>query len=222
MKKYAIIVAGGKGERMGSAVPKQFLPLAGRPILMHTIEAFHQYDPNIVIIVVLPKNQVGTWKKLINDFQFDVEHTTVIGGEKRCHSVQNGLSTIDQNGLVAIHDGVRPLVSIDIIGRTFDIAEKKGNAIPVVLIKDSLRMISSGRSEAIDRNKFVYVQTPQTFQVEIIKKAYDQSCSEDLLDDASVLENYGVQIHLCEGEPANIKITTQEDLQIAESVFSSK
>lgn len=219
MKKFALIVAGGVGKRMGSTVPKQFMMLADRPVLMHTIDAFFTFDPAISIIVVLPDHQVEVWNNLVTTFNFDINHQVTIGGESRFESVKNGLSRIDQEGLVAIHDGVRPLVSTEVIGRTFKLAEKRGNAIPKVPIKDSLRSLSGDRNRSVDRSHYVAVQTPQVFELSLVKNAYDKAVGDGFADDASVLDNYGEQIHLCDGDESNIKVTTKFDLVFAASLL---
>ena len=217
MSKYAIIVAGGIGSRMKSEVPKQFLLLNGIPILMHTIRAFEKYH----IILVLPKNQQTYWSQLCLTYNFKISHQVVNGGASRFQSVKNGLENISAPGLVAIHDGVRPLVKADSIRLSFELALKHGNAIASVPLKDSIREIVSGTNRAKDRSNYQLTQTPQTFDIDLIKKAYLKQESPLFTDDASVLENDGQSIHLFEGSSSNIKITTAEDLIIAEALLNS-
>lgn len=219
MKKYALIVAGGGGNRMGSKIPKQFLEIAGKPVLIHTIEAFQQYDQNIDIILVLPKDQQAYWNELADRYHLNTRHTLVDGGETRFQSVKNGLGHISAKGLVAIHDGVRPLVSKDTINRCFDKAKNTGNAIPVLPITESVRSVVGTYSRAIDRSNLRLVQTPQVFDTQIIKEAYLQDYQPAFTDDASVIEKIGHEIHTVEGNPENIKITTPLDLKMAELFF---
>jgi len=214
--KIAIIVAGGKGERMGTEIPKQFIDIHGKPILMHTIEAFMSYDATLQIIVVLPAIQLEYWDELCKKHKFDVSHQIVKGGATRFLSVKSGLSAVKSPGLVAVHDGVRPLVSADTIIRCFATAQETGNAIPVVDLVDSIRQITLTGSESVDRNAYKLVQTPQVFDVELLTKAYEQPYSSLFTDDASVVENLGLKINLVEGNRENIKITTAFDLKLAE------
>lgn len=217
MKRYAIIVAGGKGTRMGSDVPKQFMAIAGKPILAHTIEKFHRFDSSMELIVVLPAEQQTYWKQLCADYGITVPHHIANGGETRFHSVRNGLSLITSDGLVAIHDGVRPLVSTSVIETCFQVAEEKGGAIPVMPLVDSLRQIEpGGNSRAVDRSRFVTVQTPQTFRVELLKRAYTQPYDPTFTDDASVYEAAGYTPSLVDGNRENLKITLPMDLALAE------
>ncbi|MFY0593806.1 2-C-methyl-D-erythritol 4-phosphate cytidylyltransferase [Roseivirga sp.] len=219
MQKFAIIVAGGTGSRMQSELPKQFIELAGKPILMHTIEAY--YFDDIEIILVLPVNELIQWKNLCIQHNFKIPHTISEGGATRFNSVKNGLSEINSStGIVAIHDGVRPLIKRSIIKQSFLIAEEKGNAIAAVASKDSLREITSTGNKSVDRSTFQLIQTPQTFRTELITKAFETEELSTFTDDASVLEHFGETINLIEGDYRNIKITTPEDLLIAESLFS--
>jgi 2-C-methyl-D-erythritol 4-phosphate cytidylyltransferase len=188
MKLYAIIVAGGTGKRMGAEVPKQFLEIGGRPLLMHTIEKFRSFDDSIEIITVLPHDQIRRWIALQEKFGFSVPQTIVKGGTTRFHSVKNGLEFAEGSGLVAIHDGVRPFVSIDTIKRCFETASELGNAIPVIIPSDSLRIVSDEASSPIDRMQVRMVQTPQVFRAEIIKEAYKQDYLPEFTDDASVID----------------------------------
>jgi len=219
MNLFALIVAGGAGTRMGTDVPKQFLELAGKPVLMHTIERFRAFDKSIRIITVLPENQFGSWEELKKKYSFSVPHTLVAGGSSRFFSVKNGLQEVEENSLVAIHDGVRPLVSIDTIKRCFSDAEKFGNAVPVISPSDSLRMITEQGNMPVNRHYLRVIQTPQVFDSRLIMKAYLQDFSPDFTDDATLLEKTGERIHLVEGNRENIKITNPEDLIIAEALF---
>ena len=221
MNSYVIVVAGGSGERMKSDIPKQFIEIAGKPVLMHTIEKFRLYDNSIEIIVVLPENLMGYWNGLREKYSFSIPHKTAGGGATRFHSVRNGLELITGAGLVAVHDGVRPLVSIDTIGRCFETAAGLGNAIPVISPSDSLRMISGKGNKPLDRTGIKLVQTPQVFHTDLIKKAFLQDYRPEFTDDAMVLERTGECINLVEGNRENIKITTPEDLIIAESLMEA-
>jgi 2-C-methyl-D-erythritol 4-phosphate cytidylyltransferase len=220
MKKFVLIVAGGTGSRMEAGSPKQFLLVAQKPILIHTIEIFIKYDPAIEIVVILPEHQMEAWEKLCRDYSFTAPHKICFGGEKRYHSVKNGLSEIEGGGIVFIHDGVRPLVSIDTLDRCFTTAAQKGNAIPVAPVTESLRKVELGKNSAVDRSKYFLIQTPQTFKVKDIKKAYEQDYSPFFTDDASVLEATGKTINLVDGNRENIKITYPEDLENAEILFA--
>ena len=218
-KKSAIIVAGGKGNRMKSELPKQFLSLNGLPVLMLTLRVFHNYDPEIQLILVLPSDSIAVWKELCEKHNFQIEHEICEGGPDRTSSVRNGLAKIGYEDLVAIHDGVRPLVDSKTIHDSYFYAEKWGNAIAAVKSKDSLRVINSGISSAVDRESYRIIQTPQTFKGELIKKAYEIVQPKDISDDAAVLEKYGEKINLIEGSYENIKITTPEDLELAEMIL---
>jgi 2-C-methyl-D-erythritol 4-phosphate cytidylyltransferase len=219
MDLYALIVAGGSGKRMGADTPKQFLELAGKPVLMHTIERFRQFNESIEIITVLPENQLRFWAELQKRYSFEIPHTLVKGGAHRFDSVRRGLAFVNIPGLVAIHDGVRPLVRIDTIKRCFEAAEKKGNAIPVVSPSDSLRLITDHSNEPLNRLKVKQVQTPQVFDAALIKKAYRQQYDTSFTDDATVVERTGEKIHIVEGNRENIKITNPEDLFIAQTLL---
>jgi 2-C-methyl-D-erythritol 4-phosphate cytidylyltransferase len=219
MELYVVIVAGGSGKRMGAEIPKQFLELAGRPVLMHTIERFKSFNKAIEIITVLPENQLRHWIELQKKYFFTVPHTLVKGGSHRFFSVRNGLKFVNVPGLVAIHDGVRPFVSIDTIKRCFDTAEKLGNAIPSVSPADSLRILTDHGSEPVNRLHIKQVQTPQVFNAELIKKAYLQEYKPEFTDDATVFENTGERINLIDGNRENIKITNPEDLLISTALL---
>ena len=222
MKKIALIVAGGFGSRMKSEIPKQFMLLSGRPVLMHSISAFISFDKNISILLALPQNQIETWNKLCKEFSFNIEHQVVAGGETRFNSVKNGLALItDDNALVAIHDGVRPLVSQSTISACFETAEKNGNAIPGIPLNDSLRQLKDNTTLAVNRDNYRLIQTPQCFFLKQLKDAYQQNYSEKFTDDASVIEMMGGEIHLVEGNRENIKITTGDDLIIAEALMKN-
>ena len=220
MKKFAVIVAGGSGSRMGSEIPKQFLELLGKPVLMHTIEVFRRFDPHSEIIVVLPEHQIDFWKELCKKHLFNFEHQVVCGGETRFHSVSNGLAKINESGIVFIHDGVRPLVSNETLKRCSEMAELRGNAIPVLAVNESLRKVEGESNISVDRSQYVSVQTPQTFRSEQILKAFQQEYDPLFTDDASVAEKAGFEIHLVEGNRENIKITTPVDLIVAEAILS--
>ena len=221
MARYVIIVAGGKGVRMNSDIPKQFLLLDGRPVLMRTLDAFYQASADIRIVLVLPENQFSYWENLKSQYDFTISHYLVKGGETRFHSVQNGLNAIEGDGLVAIHDGVRPLVTPHIIEQSFIAAEKHGNAIVSVPVKESLRKVQETTNEAVNRSEFRIMQTPQTFKLSVIQTAFARVTSSDFTDDASVLESTGEKIHLINGDYRNIKITTVEDLLFAEALIKA-
>lgn len=215
MKNCVIIVAGGGGSRMGSEIPKQFLPLNDVPILIRTINNIFNFDQNISIIVVLPVGEIELWKNLCAKHAFIVPHQTVSGGETRFHSVKNGLSFTPECDLIAIHDGVRPLVSPETLKRCFDMAADKGAAIPVLPANESIREGTLDNSRPVDRSRLFLVQTPQVFRSEILRKAYDQSWNPEFTDDASVVEKSGTAVQMVFGNRENIKITYPEDLQIA-------
>lgn len=214
MTRTVLIVAGGKGLRMGTELPKQFLTIAGKPVLMHTIEAFHRFDEKIKIILVLPPDQQAYWRELCCTHRFAIVHTVVDGGETRFHSVKNGLYHVEP-GLVGVHDGVRPFVSSQVIGRCYDLAEVKKAVIPVVDVVETVRHLTERGSETVDRNDFKLVQTPQVFDAELLKRAYAQEYTPSFTDDASVVEAMGVSVYLTEGNRENIKITTPFDLRIS-------
>jgi 2-C-methyl-D-erythritol 4-phosphate cytidylyltransferase len=219
MNKYALIVAGGAGSRMNTGIPKQFLELNGIPVLMHTISAFHTCDKNISIILILPENVTDLWKELCKQYNFTISHKIAFGGETRFQSVKNGLSLINDEGIVFIHDGVRPLISSPTIKNCYKTALKKGNALPVVPLTESVREVTGHRNRSVDRSRFYLVQTPQTFRVSLIRKAYQQDYSDSFTDDATVLESCGTDIYLVEGNRENIKITYPEDMIIAEALI---
>ena len=224
MKEYAIIVAGGSGARMQSETPKQFLPLDGKPILMRTVEAFLNYSKHISIILVIPSSEISRWKEICNDFQLSISISLAEGGKSRTQSVKNGLAKIDMDeSLVAIHDGVRPLIHPEIIGNSFKLAQIHGCAIASTQLKESLRKVNKDLTIATNRAKYRSIQTPQTFQTKLIKAAYKKFDElSGFTDDASVAEKYGQKILLFEGSYENIKITTPEDLLFAEAILKSR
>jgi 2-C-methyl-D-erythritol 4-phosphate cytidylyltransferase len=218
MKEYVIIVAGGKGLRMGSDIPKQFLPIGGRPVLMRTIERFREYSPTLQIILVLPKAQQDYWQELCQEYHFNVEYQLADGGETRFHSVQHGLALIpdDAEGVVGVHDGVRPLPSIDVIRNCYETAREKKAVIPVIPVVETVRHLQGEVSVTVPRNDYRLVQTPQCFDIQLLKAANRQPYNDGFTDDASVVEAFGFAITLVEGNRENIKITTPYDLKIAE------
>ena len=215
--EYAIIVAGGSGSRMQSDLPKQFIEVAGKPILMHTIERFYKYNPDVRLIVVLPQEQLVTWRELCRKHEFKLFHMTVAGGASRFASVKSGLSAVMGEGLVAVHDGVRPFVEEQTIKAAYAVAAQGSGAVVAVSPKDSIRELTDEGSRAVPRTKYKLVQTPQVFQASILRKAYEQPEQEYFTDDASVVESIGESIVLVEGSYRNIKITTPEDLILAEA-----
>ena len=217
---YVVIVAGGKGLRMGGEIPKQFLPLGGKPILMRTIERFHAYSDRLGIIVVLPKSQQVYWKELCGEYGFDIPHRVANGGETRFESSRNGLMLVpdDEEGVVAFHDGVRPLVSIRLIEDCYETARDAFAAIPVIPVTDSLRRVDGeDKSRAVNRTDYRAVQTPQAFDISLAKQAFRQPYRDVFTDDASVVENLGCQMTLVEGNRENIKITSPIDMLVAEA-----
>lgn len=219
MQDYVIIVAGGKGLRMGGDVPKQFLPVGGRPVLMRTLERFHEAEQSLGIILVLPRDQQDYWRQLCEEYGFAVPHQVADGGETRFHSVQNGLALVpdDADGVVGVHDGVRPFVSAEVICRCYEAAREHGAAVPVVPVVETVRqLLPEGDSQTVDRNLFRLVQTPQTFRIPLFKDAMRQPYQPAFTDDASVMEEMGYRITLVDGNRENIKLTTPSDIQYAE------
>lgn len=216
---YAIIVAGGKGLRMGADIPKQFLEVGGKPILMHTIQRFADYDAKMQIILVLPYEQQDYWRQLCSQYGFTVPHTIVDGGDTRFQSCKNGIMAIPGDiteGVVGIHDGVRPFVSAEVIERCYETAREEYAAIPVMPVVDTLRFVDRhGGGKNVYRGDYKIVQTPQTFDLSLIRQAYAQPYSESFTDDASVVESLGCSVRMVEGNRENIKITTQFDLKVA-------
>ncbi|MDR2917198.1 MAG: 2-C-methyl-D-erythritol 4-phosphate cytidylyltransferase [Tannerella sp.] len=222
MKNTVIIVAGGKGLRMGGDLPKQFIPLRGKPVLMHTLDVFHQWNAAADLLLVIPEEHESYWKMLCRELNFTIPHRVVYGGETRFHSVRNGLREVSGEGLVAVHDGVRPFVSYDVISSCFTIAEAFGAAIPVVPMIESVREVNGGESHPFDRNRLCIVQTPQVFRADLLLKAYNQSYDERFTDDASLVEASGNMIRLVDGNRENIKITTPMDLRYAEIILENR
>lgn len=223
---YVIIVAGGKGLRMGSDIPKQFLPVGGKPVLMRTIERFREYSADLQVILVLPKSQQDYWRQLCQQYQYPLpsqvegegSYLLADGGETRFHSVQNGLALIpdDADGVVGVHDGVRPFPSIEVIRRCYATARQTGAAVPVIPVVETLRHTVDDTSVTVPRSDYRLVQTPQTFDIRLLQAANRQPYNDGFTDDASVVESYGHAITLVEGNRENIKITTPYDLKIAE------
>ena len=221
-KKQVIIVAAGRGSRMGTEVPKQFLLLGGKPVLLHAMEAFHEFYPDIKMIVVLPEDYLSEWDNIRIKYKINIDHQTVAGGASRFQSVRKGLDLIDDEGLVAIHDGARPLIKASTINKLFEAAAQKNNAVPYNLPADSIRLERKDTSVIIDRNSIRMIQTPQVFDTKMLKKAYLQKEHQRFTDDASVFEKAGAKIHLVECPPENHKITNKQDLLIAESYLSER
>ncbi len=220
MKQFAIIVAGGTGKRMKNSLPKQFLSINNKIILMESIKAFYNYNSSINIIVALPENQIEYWKELCTKYDFNIKHSIVTGGRTRFHSVKNALSLIDSNSIVAIHDAVRPLVNYNTISESFRIAKEKKNAIPYIDLVDSVRFVDDKNNKPVDRDNYKLIQTPQTFYAKDIINAYKQTYNKNFTDDASVAESKGIKINLIKGNRENIKITNQVDLVIATALFN--
>lgn len=222
MKKFAIIVAGGYGKRFNSDLPKQFIEICGKPLIIHTLQVFVQAIPDIEFIVVINPKMQKLWKLIMSRFHV-ANCITADGGPERFHSVKNGMAKIsDANSLVAIHDAVRPFVSQEVILLAFKEAEYFGNAVPVMSINESVRIKNGSLNEPIDRTQLYKVQTPQCFKTELIKKAYMQNFDEKFTDDAIVLESIGERIHLINGNIENIKITQPSDLMIAEAFLKKR
>ena len=216
MKKHIIIVAGGKGLRMGGDIPKQFLPVCGKPVLMRTLEAFHAYDASMHLILVLPTSQQDYWKQLCKEYHFELAHEIADGGETRFHSVKNGLALVTGDGVVGVHDGVRPFVSQEVIARCYEAALSLKAVIPVISVVETVRHLTKEGSETVPRDQYKLVQTPQVFDVDLLHRAYWQPYTEMFTDDASVVEALGETVHLVEGNRENIKLTTPFDLKLAE------
>ncbi|MBQ6210662.1 MAG: 2-C-methyl-D-erythritol 4-phosphate cytidylyltransferase [Prevotella sp.] len=219
---YVIIVAGGKGLRMGGDIPKQFMNIGGEPVLMHTLRRFREYSETLQIIVVLPHDQQAYWHRLCQEHRFDVSHHIVDGGETRFHSSKNGINAIpdDAEGVVGIHDGVRPFVSVEVIDRCFETARDEYACIPVLPVTDTLRYIDQhGGGKNVLRSDYRIVQTPQTFDIALLKQAFNRPYQESFTDDASVVEALGCQVQMVEGNRENIKITTPFDLVVAEALM---
>ena len=232
---YIIIVAGGKGLRMGSDIPKQFLPIGGKPVLMRTLERFREYSADLQIILVLPEAQQDYWQQLCQEYDFQVEYQLANGGQTRFHSVQNGLALVpdDAQGVVGVHDGVRPFPAIEVIRNCYETARTAKAVIPVIPVVETLRHLTGGQescdisltshlspltSKTVPRGDYRLVQTPQTFDIQLLKAANRQPYNDGFTDDASVVESYGHQITLVEGNRENIKITTPYDIVVAEAL----
>ena len=217
---YIIIVAGGKGLRMGSDIPKQFLPIGGKPVLMRTLERFREYSEDLQIILVLPEAQQDYWQDICQKYNFQVEYQLANGGQTRFHSVQNGLALVpdDAEGVVGVHDGVRPFPSIEVIRNCFETARTAKAVIPVIPVVETVRHLEGENSMTVPRNEYRLVQTPQTFDIQLLKAANHQPYNDGFTDDASVVESYGYQITLVEGNRENIKITTPYDIIVAEAL----
>ena len=222
MDTYVIIVAGGKGVRMKSDIPKQFLEIGGIPVLLHTLNNFYAFNPRFHFIVVLPRTAIGLWKEIMKKQPQVIPHRVVAGGTTRAQSTLNGFAHVPPESMVAVHDGVRPLVSHATLQRCMDTAMEKGNAIPVWEIYESLRAMEEGTSRAIDRNRIRVVQTPQVFHASLLKRAFEQQGTEDFTDEASMVEKLGIKINLVEGNRENIKITDAFDLKLAEYLIQER
>ena len=220
--RYAVIVAAGIGNRMGAPVPKQFLLLAGKPILMHTLQRLHAFDAGMTLLLVLHPDYFEYWNELAGQHNFTTPHQLIPGGAERFHSVKCAVDSIkDDTAVVGIHDGVRPLVSMETLQRCYDAAATGASAVPVITINDSVRIIEEERNHAVDRSVYRIVQTPQCFPLPLLQQAYNQAYSAAFTDDASVMEAAGHSIHLIEGNRENIKITTPEDLRWAQCMLLS-
>ena len=216
MKKHIIIVAGGKGLRMGGDIPKQFLPICGKPVLMRTLEAFHAYDDAMHIILVLPVSQQAYWKELCQEYKFDLLHDIANGGDTRFHSVMNGLALVEGDGLVGVHDGVRPFVSQEVIAHCYEEAAVNKAVIPVIDVVETVRCLTEEGSVTVPRDQYKLVQTPQVFDVALLRRAYRQEYTDLFTDDASVVEALGEKVYLVKGNRENVKLTTPFDLKLAE------
>ena len=221
MEKYVIIVAGGKGLRMGGDIPKQFVPINGMPVLMRTIEAFYAYDSQINIILVLPSAHQAYWKELCEEYHFSIPYQLANGGETRFHSVKNGLALIPSTGgVVGVHDGVRPFVAQSVIKECYEQAVQLQAVVPVTEVVETVRYIrEDGGSETVPRDRYKLVQTPQVFTIDLLKKAYAQEYIPLFTDDASVVEHCGATVHWVKGDRENIKLTTPFDLKVAEALL---
>ncbi|MGV3540459.1 MAG: 2-C-methyl-D-erythritol 4-phosphate cytidylyltransferase [Rufibacter sp.] len=223
-QKYAILVAGGSGSRMNTAVPKQFLTLGHQPVLMHTIARFHAFDSTMPLVVVLPGAEMPVWEELCREHQFTLPHQVVAGGQTRFQSVKNGLDALAlaQDGVVAVHDGVRPFVDTAMLAAAYETGFQQGAAVVAVSLKDSIRRVRGGTSKAVDRSAYRLVQTPQCFRLPLLRKAYAQPETLFFTDDASVVERFGHKIQLVEGSYRNIKITTPEDMVLAQAFLQQE
>ena len=219
--RYAVILAAGEGRRMHSSLPKQFMELEGKPVLRYTLERFLEFDPQIRLIVVLPADRMESWREYCHHTGFRPAMRLVTGGLTRFHSVQNALEYVPEDALVAVHDGVRPLLAADFLKELFDKAVRSRAVIPVLPLVESVRELQgAGLSRAVDRSRFLSVQTPQVFHADLLKRAYAQPYSPAFTDDATVVESLGIKISLCDGRRENLKITTPEDLVLVRSFIS--
>jgi len=221
LKRYAVIVAGGSGTRMGGSIAKQFMMLGDKPILLRTVETFLTLTPSAELIIVVPAVLRDHWKELCRERKLMFRHTLVTGGITRFHSVKNALKYVEPGALVAVHDGVRPFASKDFIENLYLMAEEKGAVIPVMKVSDSLRMIDENGSHPVNRDKYIAVQTPQVFRSDLLLNAYNKAYSPDFTDDASVVESIGEKIFFADGLAANIKITKPEDMVLAQALLTS-
>jgi 2-C-methyl-D-erythritol 4-phosphate cytidylyltransferase len=222
MEKFAVIVAGGKGVRMGSAVPKQFLPLNEHPVLYHTIKAFADAYADMQLVLVLPEDQLSYAQMVLQSFPDRIDITIVVGGETRYHSVQNGLKMVSENSIVFVHDGVRPLVTPALIRQCYEQAVEKGSAIPAIPVTDSMRILEDDDSRPVDREMLRIIQTPQTFRADVLLPAFQQEYTTAFTDEATVVEATGGTVFLTMGERSNIKVTTPEDMIIAEALLKDR
>lgn len=221
MLRTIIITAGGIGKRMGGKLPKQFLELQGKPVLFHTISCFHTFDSSAQILISLPSDWQQYWIEICEKYQFSVPHVVVLGGKERFHSIQNALLEA-QGKWIAVHDGVRPFPSQATIANCFKMAEQKGNAIPVIAVKESIRKLNGDQSTALIRSEYRLVQTPQVFEADLLRKAYKQPYHEEITDDSSLVEALGETIYLVDGNEENIKITNPSDLIFAEAILQNQ
>lgn len=219
MQTYAVIVAGGAGKRMGSVLPKQFLLLKNKPVLYYTINAFLQAVPGIHVIIVLPEEHLELGKEIVDGFFDEQQIQLTVGGETRFHSVQNGLKLISEESIIFVHDGVRCLVSTELIQRCYTTALETGSAVPAIECRDSVRMITEDGNDPVDRTKLRLVQTPQTFHSKILLPAFAIDYKERFTDEANVVEAFGLKVTLVQGEETNIKITNPVDMLIAENIL---
>jgi 2-C-methyl-D-erythritol 4-phosphate cytidylyltransferase len=222
MNKYAIIVAGGSGARMQAEAPKQFMLLNKKPVILYSIEAFYNYSSEIKLILVLHPDYIRIWDKICVDLRVNIPHHVVLGGSTRFQSVKNGLSAIDSEGLVAIHDAARPLINTSFVEKLFVEAEKFGSSIPGIAVNDTIRQFDGEASFQLDRSTLRAMQTPQVFKISELQTAYRQTYTELFTDDASVMQAAGMPLHFSDGLPANIKITFLQDITIAEALKSLK
>lgn len=224
MPDYAIILAGGKGQRLGGSIPKQFLPILGKPMLIHSIHAFLKAIPNISIIVIVPESNIEFWEEISVAHQLEGDIKIAFGGEERFHSVKNGLDLVpdDANGIVGVHDAARALIDVDTIKRCYEHARSQGSAIPVVPMKDSIRYGNRNDNKAVPRDQYQLVQTPQCFDINMLKQAYLANYQSSFTDDASVYEAIGEKVHLVEGHEENIKLTWPRDMIMAEIILKSR